>query len=316
MNKTKIWLLVALGLVIAGIGFASVGTAMGGVWKMKFSWEDFKVTKASDNYIDETKNVDVFTKIKVETSTVDIKIVEGSEYSVSYHVPEDEIPDIECKNGELRIKTKESSSFFLFNWSKDESVITVTIPSGNINSVDIESSTGDITVKDVSIYGKIHTSTGDIFLKGCKSDDDLQTETSTGDLEIEKCEFRSLNTEASTGEVKIKDSKIESKYDAKTSTGDIKVTSSTIGSFKADGSTSDITFDNVTVTGVKIETSTGDIKMKLTGSKDDYSIKLDSNTGDFEIDGNEIDGDHYESRGGNYELNIETSTGDIKISFK
>ena len=315
-NKTKIWFLVALGLIIAGIGFASVGTAMGGVWKMKFNWKDFKVTKASEDYIDETKKVEAFTKLNIEASTVDIKVVEGSEYSVSYHVPDDEIPEIESKNGELRIKTKEASSFFLFNWGSDDSFITVTIPSGNMNAVDIETSTGDVNVKDVAIYGKIHTSTGDIFLKGCKSDDDLKTETSTGDLEIENCEFRALYTDTSTGDTKIKDSKFGYRYEAKTSTGDIKVNSSEIGSFKADGSTSDITFDKVTVKDVKINTSTGDIKMNLIGSKDDYSIKLETNTGDFKLNGDEFDGDRYESKGGNNEINIETSTGDITISFK
>ena len=85
MKGSKIWLIIAVLMLVSGLGLAAIGTANGGTWKMRFDLKDFKVKTAdSEEYVNKTEIVDQFSTIKVITSTVDINIENGDKYSVTY----------------------------------------------------------------------------------------------------------------------------------------------------------------------------------------------------------------------------------------
>ena len=320
MKASKIFVIIASLMMVAGLGFASIGAAMGGKWSMKFNYKNFHLSSAEEKMVEKTEKIEDFNKIEIKTSVVDVILRTGSEFSVQYRTPEDLVPSIENKNGTLKIKSEMKNSIFLFGgWSTDEEeYIIVTIPENDNKEreADIETSTGDVKLENgLSFFGKLTTSTGDIRLSGVETGDSLKIYTSTGDTYIDNCKMNSLRTESSTGEVFITNSKIEKEYSAVTSTGDMKVNDFSTDRLIIEGSTSDITLQRIDFNDIDIDVSTGDIDILANGNNDDYSISLHTSTGDMNIDGIEYDGKNFESVRGSKNIKIETSTGDIDIAY-
>ena len=318
MRSTKIWLFVSAILMVGGIGLAAIGFAKGGTWRMRFDFKNFKLHSGSENFVTKTEKTDSFNKLVVKTDTFDIRVNKGNDHSITYHVPDDRIPVITNENGTLTILAEEESGLSLFNFGSygDENpYIEITTPEDTKKEIDIESSTGDITITNLSFEGPITTSTGDINLSQSKMGK-MMLHVSTGDIFANNCSIESLNTEASTGEVKISDTTCEGGYTAKTSTGDINIKNSEFSSFTANGSTSDITVENSSINDILIDTSTGDVKLGLKGEESEYSSKITTSTGDIEINGKEYEDNYNSSNSGNKSIAIETSTGDVEISFR
>lgn len=319
MKKKKFWLVTALILMVVGIGLAAVGTAKGASWNWRFNFKDFKIVSGSENFITETQKLDAFDKIVVDTSTFDVNIVKGDDYSITYHVPDDQKPEISNKNGVLTVNLEQDTGFTFLNigffGSDDDAYATITVPdAGSTKIVDIESSTADIKITDLNIDGSISTSTGDIRLNNNKMGD-MRFTVSTGDIYIDNCKMDTLETKASTGEVKINDSVINGKYTAKTSTGDVNINKSELGALTLNGSTSDVTAKSTSIGNIKIETSTGEVTLGLIGDKESYSMEIHTSTGDIRIGNEEFEDDYKKVVSTSNSIEIDTSTGDVEIDF-
>ena len=317
MRSTKIWLFVTAILMVGGIGLAAIGFAKGGTWRMRFDLKNFKLYSGSENFVTKTESTGFFNKLVVKTDTFDIKVNKGTDYTITYHVPDDRIPVITNENGILTILAEESGlSLFNFGSFGDENpYIEITTPEDTKKEIDIESSTGDITIANLSFEGPITTETGDINLSQSRMGK-MKLLVSTGDITADNCSIESLNTEASTGEVKITNTICEGNYTADTSTGDIKIKDSEFSSFTVDGSTSDITVENSSINDIKIYTSTGEVSLNLRGEESEYNSRITTSTGDIEINGKEYEDNYNSSNSGTKSIKIDTSTGDIDISFR
>ena len=321
-KSSKAWLLIAIVMMVVGVGFASIGTAMGGRWGMIFDLENFKITTGSKNMISDKVSVDSsFKKIDINTSTVDVNIKKGTENSVEYRVPEYMKPEITTVGNTLSIITSKKNTFVLFDFNfgkTEDSYINITLTEDMYEKameIAYKTSTGDLTVEGININGVLETSTGDIKLTNVISDE-IRIDGSTSDVTITNCTINgSLSTSLSTGEVVMKDTVVTEKYEAESSTGDIKITNSEITWFNMDGSTSDLTVKSSEMDRVEVTTSTGDIELEIKGNEQDYGIKLHTSTGDMDVCGREIDAKSYEGPAGTKQINIETSTGDITINI-
>ena len=304
-KSSKAWLLIAVVMMLVGVGFASVGTAMGGRWSMIFDLESFKIISGNKNMISDKVSVDKnFKKIYVQTGTIDVNIKKGNEFIIEYKTPEYLKPEITTVGNTLSIVTNKKKMFTLFNFNfgKDEqSYINITLTEDMYEDAmefEFETDTGDLLVDGVNINGQVETSTGDVDLKNLTSTG-IKIDGSTSDVTITNCTINgSLKTSLSTGDVIISNSVISEIYESETSTGDIKISDSKITWFKMGGSTSDLTVRTSEMDRVEIETSTGDIRLEL------------------DICGREIDGKNYESPAAEKKIDIQTSTGDIEIDLR
>ena len=317
--KKRFLVILSLLFICGGIALAAVGKVKGGSFSWRFDLAKFKVVAGNNDYISETVKVGAFNKLVIDTSTIDVNISRGSEYSVSYYLPEDKKPEITENNGVLTVKGYEKNSFMVFDFSFlsscDDAYINVTIPDGTYTKVvDIKSSTADIKISSLNVDGSISTSTGDIRL----DDNEMCNFTlsvSTGDIFIKNCNFESLETKASTGEVKIDNCVINGNYIAKTSTGDVTINDSELGRLTLNGSTSDVTVSSSSIDNIKIETSTGEVKLSLLGNEEDYTTEIHTSTGDIDINGEEYEKKYKKVSSGINSINISTSTGDVDIDF-
>lgn len=320
MRGIKVWLVTAAVLMVGGIALSAIGLSRGATWNMRFDLTKFKIIIGSDDYVTETLDVDEFNKLIVNTDTIDVNIIKGDKYSITYHVPEDQKPEITNNDKTLSVSTKESEGFTLFNFSfffskENNPYINITIPdSEDCKVLSLATSTGDIKVSDLTVDGSINTSTGDIILNNNKMGN-MVFEVSTGDIYINNCTMKSLETNASTGEVNISDSTCNGKYYSRTSTGDVIINNSELDSFNLEGSTSDVNVKNTRINNITISTSTGDISMILKGEEKEYSFDIDTSTGDIEIGQDEFEDRYSKHTDGNKQISISTSTGDIEIDF-
>lgn len=298
MRGTKIWAIIAVILLAGGIALAAVGTARGGTWNMEFDWNSFKIITDSSNYVTETKTVDKFDTLVLNTRTIDVNISYGDEWSVSYCVPESRKPEITSSNGKLTIDSNEKTgfSFFSFNTTKQKRYINITIPEKEAKkNFDIKTSTGDIEIKGIAFEGTIAASTGDIKIVECAMGD-LEISLSTGDTRIENSTAGALKISASTGDVTLDKVNCDS-FEAGTSTGDIKVNDSAAEKIKA-------------------AASTGDVTLNINGDRSEYSMECKTSTGSVKVDDEKMGKSYTKEDSGDCSIYAKTSTGDIKISFE
>lgn len=226
MNKAaKILLIVSLSLLAVGGAIFGVGLAMGGTLSYGFAYVDGKVVYTnSDTNKNETKELQSFKKVQVNTSVIDIIIKKGDKFEISYDLPESFVPSYEIKNDTLYVSTDNHSFSFNFGFLFNKNnAITITVPQNDsLDYVEIEGSTADITLEDLNASGKIKLSTGALLLKNINGKR-LDCETSTGSISFYNVKSNDIRVETSTGNFygEMGDWQKEYDFEFKTSTGDI-----------------------------------------------------------------------------------------------
>jgi len=120
----------------------------------------------------------------------------------------------------------------------------------------VETSSGDIEVRNAGGDAALHASSGDITAAGVSGA--LEIRSSSGDITAERCSLRSV--QSSSGSVRLRD--VQGDFTLKTSSGDVEITGA----------------------GGRIDahSSSGDIRIQPAGLAD--SVRLSSNSGDITVD--------------------------------
>ncbi len=259
-KSTKIWLWAAATLTITGaVLFASVMTALG--WNFdKLSTVDI-----------ETVSYDItedFDDLFIEASTADIEILPSKDGKCKVVCRElkNLKHSVSVEDRSLKILEEDERSWYehIAITPFSAQAITLYLPEKDYGSLEIDLSTGDIRAESLSIENidiKVSTgdtrltdiscktftsdgSTGDILLKRVVADEDLNLKRSTGDIEFDGSDARSIKAKTSTGS--IIGTLISGKtFNVDTSTGKIKVPENEKGG------------------RCQLETSTGDIKIDI-----------------------------------------------------
>lgn len=140
-------------------------------------------------------NLDSFTSIYADVSVMDLDIVSGDQYSISYSANEKLIPEYEVQDSRLVIKQKKKKL-----WGNKKCSVTITVPE-ELKEVELDASVGDIDLKGISVSDlEIDASVGDVKIAGCT----LKVATvdaSTGDIGFSNTAFDTLEVDASVGNV-------------------------------------------------------------------------------------------------------------------
>lgn len=231
---------------------------------------------------------ETYNKIKIDSKTYDIKICKSNNDETKIVCTEDKNNKIEYKivDGELIITHIDERKFyeFLFNFSSLE--IEVYVPSEKIDTLIINSNTGDIEVNNECTYNsiKITNSTGNISIAYANILGNVELKCSTGDININNTNCGSLDIKISTGNTVIKNSIVN-------------------GDFNMIGSTGYLRFEDFDANNIRVLISTGNVSGVLLSHKF-FIVK--SSTGNIDVP---------ETRDGG-ECRITTSTGNIKIRYK
>lgn len=198
--------------------------------------------------------VDEFTSISADVSVMDIDIISGDEYSVSYSAHKKLTPKFEVENSCLKIT--QSNPKKLWGWGNKTCSVTITVPE-DLSSVYLDMSVGDIDLTGITAASlEIDTSVGDLDIMDCKFGD-ADVDASTGDIDFLNTVFDRLEIDASVGDVQVDAAENLSDYKIELDTG--------IGDVDVNGRNyKDSFYQNAGEDGRKsltVDTSTGDIEL-------------------------------------------------------
>ena len=317
-KSTKIWLLISFSLILLGsITFTATACAVG--WDFsKFNTTDFETTTHTLTESFQNLSIDIDTaditflpseneeckvvcyedvkqkhSVTVENNTLTIQqsdervwydhisIIGSGNTEIKVYLPQTQYTALTIESSTGDIKIPENFTFDNVNISG--STCNVECSMAVTNSLIVEISTGDITLKNVTAgETSLTVSTGDIIVKNATVENTLTTKASTGDIDLTNITCTNLTHNAKSGSIDMENVIVAEKMSITTTTGDVE-------------------FERCDAGEIYIKTSTGDVEGSLLTTKDFHA---DSNTGDIQVP--------HSSEGGKCE--IICSTGDIEIT--
>lgn len=318
-NNTKIWVAVAISLILIGI------IIFGGVM-MAFKGDFSKLSTVK--YVTNTYPIDSeFADISIDTKTADTvfalsedntcKVVCRDQENIEYVVA--------VKDGVLSVSLKDQRKWYehISIMSFESAKITVYLPKTEYGKLSVKGSTCDITVPadfrfdDISI----ETNTGDVE-ELASATNNIEIKTTTGHIKSNNISAKNVSFTVTTGDITASLVDCADVFTSRVSTGKMTLTEikcnklSTIGStgdtflknvianakLYAKRSTGDIRLEKCDAGEILIETDTGDVKGSLLTEK---VFIVETDTGSINVPKT--------TNGGRCE--ITTDTGDIKINI-
>ena len=298
-------ILVLASLIIAVIGLSIVGwdfTKISGI----------SITEGSYTELGEITEINV----KVDTSEVSLVFDETAEaVTVTYNNEENKSGEtvrevsVTEADGKLTISEKINwkRSLGLFNFNNTR--VTVTLPTSRIYTLNIETDTGDVSVKGsaTATTAKFETDTGDIYIEKINTGL-LSLSVDTGDITLKDTSATlMIDIETNTGDVLLGGALSSPAVKIETDTGDVKINGTlTAQTVKIETDTGDVKEGLVDAASITLISDTGDFKLKLVGKSSDYKTSVSLHTGDTNVSKN-LSGDK--------SLDIRSDTGDVYIYF-
>lgn len=298
-KTTKIWLIVAISLVlIGGIIFTGAMTTV------NWNFNKLSTVKYETNTYDIN---DEFSDISVITNTADVVFLpsENQKTTVVCHEEKNFKHSVTVKDNVLVIEVLDTRKWYEhIGITFDNAKITVYIPQGDygalsitedtgnvkiakdfeFKSIDVSISTGDVTCLASALEKiKIKTSTGDITVENAACHT-LDLSSSTGKSNIRNFSCYNINSRASTGHIKLDNVIATEKLTLIRDTGDIKLEKCDAGEIFIETDTgnvsgsliSDKVFITKSDTGtIKVPKTTSGGKCEITTDTGDINIKID-----------------------------------------
>lgn len=318
-KKTKIWLIIAVSLVIIG------GIVLGVIMNI-LHWDFSKLStvkyKTNDYRFSEN-----FENISITTDTADIVFLPSDNTStfVTCYEAENMTHTVTIQDGTLKIEFNDTRKWFAFiGFSFSKPKITVSMPQGEYTDLAIKSSTGDVQIPNNFTFATMDMqgSTGNVINHASVSGS-VQIKRSTGDIQVENITASSLDLSVSTGKITVSNTKISDNINLRVSTGKTDLTNVQCNKLTATGNTGDIALTSVIATeNFTIRRTTGDITFNRC---DAGEISVITDTGKVcgsllsdkifitETDTGRVNVPKTTSGG---KCEITTDTGDIKITIE
>lgn len=272
--KTKIWLISAALLILAGlIIFVGVMTVL--------KWDFTKISTSRF----ETKEMEIndsFTNISIATKTANVAFMPTDRekpYVILYeqknlgHV-------LSINDNTLTVEIKDTRKWYEYiGINFKEPKITVYLPNSSYGLCTVKTSTGDVEIPKSFTFESLDVSgsTGNINCSASVTGA-IKIKLSTGDINLENISAASLDLTVSTGKINVSGVNCSGDIKTKVSTGKMSLTDVTCKSLTSDGDTGDTYFKNVIATEkFDIKRDTGDVNFERC---DAAEIFVTTDTGD------------------------------------
>jgi len=295
MNKTaKTILIIAICMLPIGVIATVLGISFGGRTGWRYEYGTGKGVVTSEAFSGSQK-LDEFDSLDVEVRSAEVVIMRGDSFGIEYSTYKGKEPVITQENGKVTVK-QPPTGFVMFEFgSHDLNTFTITVPENSSEiSLNVRSSSGDVTLDRIKVSGDVVSSSGDIMFNDIEGKE-INATSSSGDINGDK--------------VKVAKTRFES------SSGDISMLRVYADDLLAVSSSGDTGVYNSAITNVDCEASSGDVDIELNGKADDYSYDLKASSGDIVVNGVEVE-KNYKEDGGNNSIIAKTSSGDVNVSIK
>ena len=274
-NSGRIWLLIAVLLVVAGI------LVMGGALAAN-GW-DFS-SLGGGGLVTNTAGIgESFENISLEGGTEDVAFLpaEDGACRVVFRERENEPHTASVENGTLVIRSADTRKWYehITLFSVGSPAVTVYLPQDAYASLSVKVSTGDVSVPGGFTFGEISLTadTGDVTC-AASSEGALRIRTSTGAVRVENVSAGSAALTVSTGRITLRSTACEGDVEVNVSTGAAVLSDVTCRGLSSSGSTGSLTLERVVCSGaLTARRSTGDIRFDAC---DAAELDVSTSTGD------------------------------------
>ena len=304
-HSAKVWLIVAIICVAAGLGFLGFSLFSGGKIDWHFGNSEVKWT-AVEHPVEAG-----FTSLSIETVSHDVRFLPSTDGKCTVTCPESEYVtyDVRVENGTLRVRMIDETHWydhinFDFGVLPEElRTVTLVLPESALDDLRIAAVSSDVVVPADFSFRSVSSTTvsGDILLFSPVSGG-ITVTTTSGEIRLAElaCGVARLNTVS--GDMELLSVSLSS-LETSTTSGEVKLTSVTAeGLVRIKTISGDVSLTLVDVPELEVTTTSGDILGMLTSP---LSIRADSVSGDILVPPSE----------GAPAGILKTTSGDITITF-
>lgn len=303
-NWLKKWFIAAGAMIAAGVIICAVIFAVNGF--------DISAFNTSKERIREEKSIQrgMAANLYIETSSSEVilkKTTDRDDIHVTYYENEDITYDFIDTDGTLKIIEKDNKKWYQMlkiNFSIQDTPLIVEIPEDRWEEININTSSGDILIDEINCQElNTETSSGEIKANNLTAKKEASFDTSSGDIDLFEILSESISIDTSSGETNISDINNSANINIESSSGDISIKNSVLANqLTIDTSSGETEISNVSANNMNIESSSGDIEFSRADASD---YKIDTSSGD--VFGT-IKGDN-----NTVSFITETSSGDVSV---
>lgn len=338
MKRTlKIVSLIALCFIVVGIALAVCGWMAGGTFSFAYLPKEHRfITGEDEAFTMKTEDLDSFTDIVLNVDSMDVKLLTGDKFSITY--PESIYSEVTSNvdNNKLTVisNSRHKISFLSFGTQQKKEIITITVPKDAwINTIFYVIKLGDCEIENFTCY-------------------DLMVECDFGDIKIENLESGTADIKAKNGDVVVSNSKVNvAEFDLNLGNCDIKNLTATTANLNldsgnckmADSSIDELTYEgnlgnltsancilknadltldsgDCTITALgtdklNADLHLGDCELSLLGEKKFFGIHLDVDLGSIKVDGEKQGSTYTNDKAKAQTIDITNDCGDIDVNF-
>ncbi len=273
-RSTRIWLIIAAILVVAGIVLFSVA-----LWKADFDLDML----STGNYETNTYEIsEDFNHLSLDTGTASISFVLSADGKCKVECYEEEkVKHTAAVKGDtLEIQVTDQRQWYDYiGIHFDSPKITVYLPKAEYGALSISGSTGIIQIPEKLTFERVDiaTDTGNIHCLATVSGL-LKIKTSTGKIGVENTSVGALDLSVSTGLITVSQVNCQEDMNIRVSTGRTNLTDIACKNLTSNGDTGDIVLNHVIAAEkISVQRSTGEVRFD---GSDAAEIFVETDTGD------------------------------------
>lgn len=305
MSKGKnVALIIGGSLLVAGVVMGVITMATNG---FDFTRKIVELERVNEEYA--TTDIQ---KIELNILTTDITISPSTDDKIhlDYDISDYDTYTITTTGGTLKVvhKKEEASFFDIYQYVTDPA-FDIKVPSGSISEFNLNLTTGEIDISSLTGVQKmiINATTSDVLISNCQVSVETKITLTTGDLDLESGTYNAINIHSGTGQLTLNDVTTTNVEIVKTTGRTYLDNVNCSGSVSVHSSTGDIKLKRLQTTDqIDLTTTTGSITGSIVGSQADFNTTVRTATGESNLTNNPS---------GSKSLTVETTTGDIELSF-
>lgn len=309
--------IIIIAAALIGIGFLGmfVGLALNN-WNISV----FGFYEDSSYYQEVFTSDEVIERVEVHLKARNVYFYSNDEevFRVEYYDTEQKEVTINAKEETLYIDEDYENRIFCWRFYYGlKRTVNVYLPVGFSGTVIADNKTGSINITNVAVLEKLETrvTTGSLKIADIHLKTFTSFITSTGNVDINNIQAPSLNIETTTGRLSLKNAIIDGALSLNVRTGSVTVMNLKADSFMAQTTTGSIHAFGIVCGETDLSASTGNIKLYLKGSEEDFTITTTTNTGVISYQGKK-QGRQLNILRGSKAVKVSTSTGSINITIE
>ncbi|MBK3494529.1 DUF4097 family beta strand repeat protein [Viridibacillus sp. YIM B01967] len=246
----------------------------------------FTGMKMKDALIEKKIAVKDVDTVEILSSSIDIKVVEGSgdeavftlSGKTSSNLARKISLDVKKSGHSIVVNTKFKRTISFFNFNKGSVHLKVALPKAAYEKISVNTSSGDVAYVDVAVKDlTIQTASGDIAGRNITADDDVELTSSSGDIIVQDMKMKNIIMDATSGDITGQSITVDGDAKLTSSSGDISTQDLRAKRIEMNTTSGDVAADYL-AGEINAKTSSGDIAVLLDTA--DEHITLSTSSGD------------------------------------